>query len=91
MTDDATGWFEDEIGEINSFFVGLMKERTPNKAEALQRVVDQCGVHFQVEPDDERCHFSSQSRNGTITAGPKGAARPPYPAAPGLGSAAPSV
>jgi len=75
MTDASEESVMDEINDPTQFYLRLMKERTPEKKSALQGVVDQFGVHFEVDPDAERCRFTSDSNTGKITVGLKGSAR----------------
>lgn len=75
MTETPDVSTTNENCDATSFYLGLMKERTPEKASLLQSVVDQFGIHFETEPNDERCRFSSQSQTGKITVGLKGMAR----------------
>lgn len=63
------------MGDTSSFFVGLMKERTPEKSEALEQAIKQFGIHFEIDEDAERCLFTSQAQSGKITVGLKGVAR----------------
>jgi hypothetical protein len=66
---------EEAMGDPTEFFLGLMKERTPEKASALQEVVNQHCVHFQVDHDSDRCHFTADAETGRIVVGLKGTAR----------------
>lgn len=75
MANNSDGGVTNEIGDPTSFYLGLMKERTPEKAAFLQKVVDQFGIHFETDADAEQCRFSSQSQTGKITVGLKGASR----------------
>jgi Peptidase U49 len=75
MADNVEHWVTDEIGDPTSFYLGLMKERTPEMANSLQDAVDQFGIHFEIDADAERCRFSSHSATGKIAVGLKGAAR----------------
>ncbi len=65
-TDDLT--MEDANG-VNIFFTGLMKERTPEKEEAFQAVLDEFKISFEVDDSEERCLFVSNSSSGIITVG----------------------
>jgi hypothetical protein len=75
MADNRDGSVTSEIGDPTSFYLGLMKERTPEKAASLQQVVDKYGIHFETDADAEQCRFRSDSKTGKITVGLKGAAR----------------
>lgn len=75
MAEQTPDWVTDEIGGNDEFFLGLMKERTPERADELQQVVDQHTIHFAVDPDSDRCRFSSQARTGKIIVGLNGSAR----------------
>ncbi len=59
MTDDAEDAVVETVGNPTEFFLGLMKERTPEKSTTLQEVVDQFGIHFELDHEAERCRFSS--------------------------------
>lgn len=75
MTDDAESAVAETVGNPTEFFLGLMKERTPEKSATLQEVVDRFGIHFELDHEAERCRFSSNSETGRIVVGLKGAAR----------------
>lgn len=64
-----TNWLEAEIGDPNEFVPGLMKERTPEKASALQAVIDSHGITFQFDETEERVFYTSHAKSGQIRIG----------------------
>lgn len=64
-----TNWLEAEIGNPNEFVPGLMKERTPEKASALQAVIDNHHITFQFDETEERVFYTSHTQSGRVRIG----------------------
>lgn len=75
MTNTANDMSEDELDDPTCLYVGLMKERVAEKADDIQQLVEQFGVHMEVDPDSEKIRFVAQPSTGKIIIGLKGAAR----------------
>jgi hypothetical protein len=56
-------------------FPGLMKERTPEKSDALDATIAKHKIRFVVDEDAERVFFRSSSGTGLVTVGMIGSAR----------------
>lgn len=69
MVDSSNNWLEAEVGNPNDFVLGLMKERTPEKADALQSVIDSHHIGFCFDETEERVFFTSQAETGQIRIG----------------------
>src|SRR5688572_28384940 len=69
MTNSGDNWMEAEVGDPNKFVPGLMKERTPEKACALQSVIDGHGITFSFDETEERVFYTSQASTGQIRIG----------------------
>ena len=65
----------DEVGDPAEFYLGLMKEITPEKADALQEIVDSRSIRFCVDETEERVFFAADTASGLITVGLLGATR----------------
>jgi len=75
MSDDLSDEIAAEVGNVTEFILGLMKERTPEKAALLQQVVDAHRITFYLNEDEERVFFDSNSTSGVINIGLNGTAR----------------
>jgi hypothetical protein len=75
MSDNLSDEITAEAGNVTEFILGLMKERTPEKAESLQQVVDAHRITFYLNEDEERVFFNSNSTSGVINIGLNGTAR----------------
>jgi len=75
MNSKTPDWIAAEIGDPNTFFLGLMKETVPEKATALQEVVDKHSITFRTNEREESCYFTVDYDTCDITIGLRGAAR----------------
>jgi len=75
MSDTTSEWVFDEIGDPDEFFIGLVKERLPNKADAFQEIVGQKSISFTTNENEERCFFTVNYDTSEITVGVRAAAR----------------
>src|SRR5918994_753305 len=69
MTNTGDNWLEAAAGDPNEFVPGLMKERTPEKACALQTVIERHRITFSFDETEERVYYTSQASTGQIRIG----------------------
>lgn len=69
MTTTNDNWLETAVGDPNEFVPGLMKERTPEKAYALQAAIVRHGITFSFDEAEERVYYTSQASTGQIRIG----------------------
>lgn len=75
MTDETPEWSMGEKGDSNECFLGLLKERIPEKEASIQDVIDQYGISFRVNGQEERCYFTANYDTHEVTVGLRSAAR----------------
>lgn len=75
MTDTTLERVRAQLGDPNKCFLGLLKERVPEKEASIRSVVDKYGISFNVNDQEERCYFTANYETYEVTVGLRGAAR----------------